>query len=102
MANRGAQMKQPVVYIMASRPNGVLYVGVTADLIRRVYEHRNALLDGFTKRYHVKTLVYCEQYDSMESAIQREKRLKKYKRQQKIALIEKENPDWRDLYKTLV
>lgn len=95
-------MKQPAIYIMASGADGVLYVGVTSDLIKRVYEHQNGLADGFTKKYRVKRLVYFEQYEMMEAAIRREKRLKKYKREQKIALIVKENPDWRDLYADLV
>lgn len=95
-------MKHPAIYIMASGIDGVLYVGVTSDLIKRVYEHRQGLADGFTKTYHVKNLVYFEQHETMEAAIYREKRLKKYKRAQKIALIVKENPDWRDLYADLV
>ena len=86
------------VYIMASRKNGMLYIGVTSHLIRRSYEHRNELLDGFTKKYKIHMLVYYEIHDTMETAIHREKRLKKYTREMKLALIEKTNPLWKDLY----
>ncbi len=89
------------VYIMASQQNGTLYVGVTNDLIRRVYEHKQGLVDGFTKRHDVKTLVYAEFHDRAEVAIQREKNLKHWARNWKIALIERENPHWEDLYKGL-
>jgi len=82
------------VYIMASRPNGTLYIGVTNDLVRRVYEHKEGLADGFTKRYGVKTLVYFEIHETAEQAIQREKTLKRWLRDWKIALIEKDNPYW--------
>lgn len=88
------------VYIMTNKPDGVLYVGVTADLRRRVWEHKEALVDGFTKRYGLKRLVYAEQYDNIESAIHREKRLKHWPRQWKINLIVAINPDWNDLYGT--
>jgi putative endonuclease len=94
-------LKQPTVYILASCRNGTLYIGVTSDLIKRVWEHRNNVLEGFTKQYHVHCLVYFEQYDDMVTAIQREKRLKKWNRAWKIALIEKNNPDWKDLWETL-
>ena len=89
------------VYIMASRPNGTLYIGMTNDLVRRVYEHKEGLADGFTKRHGVKTLVYFETHDRAEQAIQREKTLKRWLRDWKIALIEKENPYWDDLYESL-
>ncbi len=89
------------VYILASRPHGTLYVGVTNDLLRRVWEHRNAEVPGFTKRYRVHRLVWFEAHDSIEAAIRREKRLKRYRRAWKIALIEAMNPGWRDLYPTL-
>lgn len=95
-------MKQPAIYMMASGRDGVLYVGVTSDLIKRGYEHRNGLVSGFTKKYHVKKLAYYERHETMDAAIHREKRLKKYKREQKIALIVKENPDWQDLYLQLM
>ena len=90
------------VYLLAHRPKGVIYVGVTNDLIRRVYEHRNNLVAGFSKQYNVHDLVYFEPTSDVESAIAREKQLKKWHRDWKVALIEKENPDWRDLYIELV
>ena len=90
-------MKKYYVYILASKHNGTLYIGVTNDLIRRVYEHKNDLNNGFTKKYGVHRLVYYEQYDEVVNAIQREKQLKKWNRQWKIELIEKENPEWKDL-----
>jgi putative endonuclease len=86
---------------MASRRKGTLYIGVTNDLIRRVHAHRNGLVDGFTKEHGVRMLVYWEQIDSPESAIIREKQMKKWLRQWKIELIEQFNPDWRDLYEDL-
>lgn len=86
------------VYILASKRNGTLYIGVTNNIIRRVFEHKNDLIDGFTKKYGVHRLVYYEQTEDIRSAIQREKRLKKWNRQWKIKLIEKHNPDWKDLY----
>ncbi len=86
------------VYILASTIGGTLYIGVTNDLIRRVAEHRLKLAEGFTKRYGVARLVYFECFDEIEQAIHREKRLKKWPRAWKISLIEKENPNWNDLY----
>jgi putative endonuclease len=86
------------VYILASRIGGTLYIGVTNDLIRRVAEHKLKLIRSFTKDYDVVRLVYFEQFDDPENAIKREKRLEKWKRDWKIALIEKSNPDWMDLY----
>ncbi|CUT12408.1 Excinuclease ABC C subunitlike [Bradyrhizobium sp.] len=86
------------VYILASKIGGTLYIGVTNDLIRRVAEHKLQLVESFTKEYGVVKLVYFEQFDDPENAIKREKRLKKWKRDWKIALIEKDNPDWNDLY----
>ena len=83
---------------MASKRNGTLYIGVTNDLIRRVYEHKNNLIEGFTNKYRVHKLVYWEQSQSVESALQREKQLKKWKRQWKLALIEEHNAKWQDLY----
>ena len=85
-------MKKYFVYILASKRNGTLYIGVTNDLIRRVYEHKNNLIGGFTNKYNVHRLVYYEQFDNIEYAIQREKRLKKWNRTWKLKLIEKENP----------
>jgi putative endonuclease len=89
---------QPAVYINASSRNGTLYVGVTADLPRRSWEHREGVADGFTKRYGVKTLVYYELHGSMEAAILREKQIKEWKRAWKVRLIESLNPSWRDLF----
>ena len=86
------------VYILASRRNGTLYVGVTSDLVKRVYLHKEGLADGFTKKYGVKQRGWFEGTASIEAAINREKQLKNWKREWKIALIEKENPEWRDLY----
>ena len=86
------------VYILASQRNGTLYIGVTRDLVRRVWEHRESVSSGFTDRYNVKSLVHFEQYDDPATAIQREKNLKKWKRSWKIDLIERGNPDWRDLW----
>ncbi len=94
--------KQPAVYILASRRNGTLYIGVTSDLVKRTWEHRNDLVEGFTKRYGVHHLVWYELHESMESAIQREKRLKGWKRGWKLELIESTNPDWEDLYHSIV
>lgn len=90
-------MKQPVVYILASKPYGTLYVGVTSALASRIEAHRNGSVDGFTKRYGVHTLVYFEVHADMYEAIQREKRLKKWNRAWKIRLIEETNPEWKDL-----
>ena len=94
--------KQPCVYILANRRNGTLYVGVTSDLIKRIYEHKNGFADGFTKRYRVHSLVYFEVHGDMAAAIEREKHIKKWNRAWKLALIEKINPDWRDLYDEIV
>jgi len=89
------------VYILASKRNGTLYIGVTNDLAHRVWEHREGLLPGFTKTYGVKMLVYFEIFEDIRTAIAREKRLKKYKREWKINLIQENNVYWRDLYETL-
>ena len=89
------------VYIMASKRNGTLYVGVTNNLVRRVYEHREGQADGFTKKYGIKALVYFEPRDDVARAIQREKNIKRWRRAWKIDLIEKANPTWRDLYDTI-
>ena len=90
------------VYILASRIGGTLYIGVTNDLVRRVFEHKSKLVEGFTKKYDVVKLVYFEQFDDPENAIKREKRLKKWKRDWKISLIEADNPNWDDLYPALI
>jgi putative endonuclease len=91
-------MKQPAVYILASRRNGTLYIGVTSNLVQRVWQHKQDLVEGFTKKYQVHTLVYYEQHGDMVTAITREKQLKKWNRAWKIELIEKQNPTWRDLW----
>ncbi len=89
------------VYLLASRRRGTLYVGVTNDLLKRVWQHRQGLVEGFTKTYGVKTLVWYEQTDSIESAIVREKQIKKWNRDWKVELIEANNPEWNDLYKNV-
>jgi putative endonuclease len=94
--------KQPAVYILASKRNGTLYIGVTSDLIKRIWEHKNNIVEGFTKRYNVHQLIWYELHESMESAITREKRLKNWKRKWKLELIEISNPKWIDLYDTIV
>jgi len=90
--------KQPAVYMMASKRNGTLYIGVTSCLVKRIWEHKNNSATGFTKRYGVHDLVWYELHANMESAIEREKRIKEWKRAWKLRLIESFNPDWRDLY----
>ncbi len=89
------------VYLMASKRNGTLYAGVTNDLVRRVYEHREGQADGFTKKYAVKILVYFEVFEEVREAIQRERNLKHWRRAWKIDLIERGNPQWNDLYDTI-
>jgi putative endonuclease len=86
------------IYILANKPYSTLYIGVTNDLVRRVWEHKNDFVEGFTKKYDVHNLVYYEQCENIESAITREKQLKKWKRRWKLDLIEKMNPGWKDLY----
>ena len=90
-------MKKGYVYLLASKKNGTLYVGVTSDLPRRLHEHQNGLVEGFTKRYGIKLLVWYEEHDTITAAIAREKSIKKYTRQWKINLIEQSNPDWKPL-----
>lgn len=99
---REMTVKQPCVYLLASRRNGTLYVGVTSDLLKRVWEHKNHVVEGFTKRYGVDRLVWYELHETMESAIRREKAIKEWKRAWKRELIEKANPDWTDLYAGLL
>ena len=94
--------KLPAVYILASKRNGTLYIGVTSDLQKRSWEHKNDLLDGFTKKYGVHRLVYYELHGSVVSAITREKQLKKWNRAWKLELIEQGNPDWKDLWQEIV
>jgi putative endonuclease len=90
--------RQPCVYLLASRRNGTLYAGVTSDLPARIWQHRNNVVEGFTRQHHVHDLVWFELHETMESAITREKAIKAWKRVWKIELIEKSNPYWRDLY----
>ena len=94
--------KQPCIYLLASQKNGTLYTGVTSDLIKRVWEHRQGLVAGFTQRYAVHHLVYFELHETMLAAISREKQIKKWARRWKLALIEAGNPQWRDLWDDLV
>ena len=93
---------QPAIYILASRARGTLYIGVTSDLIARVWQHKNNVVDGFTQRYGVHTLVYFELHQTMYEAISREKQLKAGSRIKKVALVEAMNPDWNDLYPGLL
>ncbi|MDZ4142745.1 MAG: GIY-YIG nuclease family protein [Methylotenera sp.] len=93
---------QPCVYILASKKNGTLYVGVTSDLIKRVWQHKNDVVEGFTKEHTVHDLVYYEIHATMDSVISREKNIKAWKRAWKLVLIEKENLEWRDLYHDLL
>ncbi len=93
--------KQPAVYILASKRNGTLYIGVTSDLYARIPQHQNHAIEGFTKKYNVINLVYYELYTEMTDAIRREKQLKEWKRIWKTELIEKMNPEWKDLWSML-
>ncbi|MBO9581599.1 MAG: GIY-YIG nuclease family protein [Sphingobium sp.] len=93
--------KRGYVYIMASKPNGTLYIGVMSDLLKRVWEHREGVIDGFTKRYGCKTLVWFAVFDRVEDAIAREKQMKEWRRAWKVRRIVEANPDWHDLYPTL-
>jgi putative endonuclease len=94
-------MKQPCVYILASKPHGTLYIGVTSNLVARIYQHKADLVAGFSQRYSVHRLVYIELHQEMYAAITREKQLKRWKREWKIRLIEEKNPQWQDLYPEL-
>ena len=94
-------MKKFCVYILCSKRNGTLYTGITSDLVKRIYEHKQGLIEGFTKDYSVHNLVWYEIHDSAESAITREKQIKKWKRAWKLELIESENPKWIDLYEDI-
>ena len=95
-------VKQPCVYLLANKRNGTLYLGVTSNLVQRIWQHKNEIVDGFTKRYQIHTLVWYELCADMDSAIAREKAMKEWKRTWKIELIEKTNPQWRDLYEDIV
>jgi putative endonuclease len=94
-------MKTYFVYVLASKIGGTIYIGVTNDLIRRVYEHKQKLVEGFTKKYDVSNLVYYEVHSDIEAAITREKQLKKWNRAWKVRLIEETNPNWDDLYRSI-
>ena len=95
-------MKQPCVYILASRRNGTLYIGVTSNLVKRIWEHKHNVADGFTKKYAVHDLVWFELHEEMQAAIEREKNIKAWQRAWKIEMIEQANPEWRDLYQDLL
>ena len=94
--------KECHVYILASKRNGTLYTGVTSNLIKRVWQHKNSLVEGFTKKYNVRNLVYYEVHSNAESAIAREKRIKKWRRAWKLRLIEEKDPDWKNLYEEIL
>ena len=95
-------MKQPAVYILATGRRGTLYIGVTSNLLARTWQHREHMIDGFTKRYNVTLLVWYELHGTMDTAILREKRLKKWNREWKLRLVQESNPDWRDLWNDIV
>ena len=95
-------MGEYFVYILASKRNGTLYIGVTNNLLKRVHQHKNDAVEGFTQMYKVHNLVYYEVFNRIRDAINREKRMKKWKRERKIELIEKSNPNWEDLFETLI
>jgi putative endonuclease len=95
-------MKLPCVYMLASKRNGTLYTGVTSDLVQRVWQHKNKLVEGFTEKYNTHDLVWYEVHETIESAIKREKAIKEWQRKWKIGLIEAVNPQWRDLYESII
>jgi len=95
-------MKQPCVYLLANKRNGTLYCGVTSNLVQRIWQHKNDLVEGFSKRYGVHILVWYEAHETMETAIAREKTIKEWKRAWKLKIIETMNPTWRDLYEDIV
>ena len=94
--------KQPAVYILSSKRNGTLYIGVSSDLVKRIWQHKHDEARGFTKRYGVHELIWYELHETMESAIERERALKNWKRAWKLELIERETPDWKDLYEEIL
>jgi putative endonuclease len=94
--------KSSYVYILCSERNGTLYIGVTSNLVKRIYEHKNKLIEGFTSKYKVNKLIYYEVFDSIEQAINREKNIKKWNRSWKLRIIEEFNPEWKDLYKNII
>jgi putative endonuclease len=93
--------KQPAVYIVASKRNGTLYTGVTSNIVKRIWEHKNNLIEGFTKKYNIHRLIYFELHNDMSNAITREKQIKKWRRAWKLRLIEEHNPEWRDLWEDI-
>jgi putative endonuclease len=95
-------MRDYYVYILASKRNGTLYIGVTSNLVKRIYEHKNDFVNGFTKKYKVHILVYYEIINDYKNAVLLEKQIKEWQRKWKLALIEKTNPDWRDLYQDII
>ncbi|WP_449467154.1 GIY-YIG nuclease family protein [Stenotrophomonas humi] len=95
-------MKQPAVYLLATKKNGTLYIGVTSNLVARTWQHREHVVEGFSKRYNVIQLVWFELHETMESAILREKQLKKWNREWKLRLVDEANPEWRDLWEEIV
>ena len=99
---KSAMTKNGYVYILASGRNGTLYIGVTSNIIKRIHEHKTKSIEGFTKQHNVSNLVWFESHDNIESAILREKQLKKWNRAWKLKLIETDNPDWRDLYQEII
>ena len=101
-ADRGNRVRQPCVYILASKRNGTLYTGVSSNVLKRVWEHKNNVVEGFTKKYGVHTLVWYEAHETMESAIHREKMIKNWNRAMKLKVIVEMNPQWRDLYPDLL
>lgn len=94
-------MKQPCVYMLASKKDGVLYIGVTSNLVKRIWEHKNNAVKGFTQKYNVHSLVWFELHENMDVAIAHEKKLKNWQRDWKVRLIEKDNPEWRDLHSSI-
>jgi putative endonuclease len=96
--NKGGTMKPGFVYILASKRNGTLYVGVTSDLVARIHQHKKGAIPGFTRKYDVKRLVWFETHEDIEEALIRERRIKNWRRKWKLQLIEKDNPYWRDLF----
>ncbi len=95
-------MRNGYIYIITNRKNGTLYIGVTSNLVKRVYEHKSKITDGFSKKYNLTKLVYYEVFDNIENAIKREKQLKNWKREWKVELIEKVNREWNDLYNEII